>query len=87
MSLVRLLGFTTLRCGCVVGRYREVATSREVTYVEEKGKTCVSAGHRRNHTVLRTGSQSAVQIAPRDQGFLTTGCDRQVTTLCHRTTS
>ena len=37
MSLVRLLGFTTLGCGCVVGRYREVATSREVTYVEEKG--------------------------------------------------
>ena len=35
MSLVRLLGFTTLACGCVVGRYREVATSREVTYVEE----------------------------------------------------
>jgi hypothetical protein len=51
MSLVRLLGFTTLTCGCVVGRYREVATSREVTYVEEKGKTCASHGHRRNHTV------------------------------------
>jgi hypothetical protein len=51
MSLVRLLGFTTLTCGCVVGRYREVATSREVTYVEEKGKTCPSHGHRRNHTV------------------------------------
>jgi hypothetical protein len=51
MSLVRLLGFTTLACGCVVGRYREVATSREVTYVEEKGKSCGSHGHRRNHTV------------------------------------
>jgi hypothetical protein len=51
MSLVRLLGFTTLTCGCVVGRYREVATSREVTYVEEKGKSCSSHGHRRNHTV------------------------------------
>ena len=51
MSLVRLLGFTTLTCGCVVGRYREVATSREVTYVEEKGKGCPSHGHRRNHTV------------------------------------
>jgi hypothetical protein len=51
MSLVRLLGFTTLGCGCVIGRYREVATSREVTYVEEKGKRCVSALHRRNHTV------------------------------------
>jgi hypothetical protein len=51
MSLVRLLGFTTLGCGCVVGRYREVATSREVSYVEEKGKTCGSHGHRRNHPI------------------------------------
>jgi hypothetical protein len=50
-SLVRLLGFNTLTCGCVVGRYREVATSREVTYVEEKGKGCGMHGHRRNHTV------------------------------------
>jgi hypothetical protein len=51
MSLVRLLGFTTLGCGCVVGRYREVATSREVSYVEEKGRGCGTTGHRRNHTV------------------------------------
>lgn len=51
MSLVRLLGFTTLACGCVVGRYREVATSREVAYVEEKGTFCAAHGHRRNHTV------------------------------------
>jgi len=35
----------------VVGRYREVATSREVTYVEEKGNSCGSHGHRRNHTI------------------------------------
>jgi hypothetical protein len=51
MSLVRLLGFTTLTCGCVVGSYREVATSREITYVEEKGKGCPMHGHRRNHTI------------------------------------
>ena len=51
MSLVRLLGFTTLACGCVIGKYREVATSREVNYVEEKGHMCGSHGHRRNHTV------------------------------------
>ena len=51
MSLVRLLGFTTLSCGCVVGRYREVATSREVTYVEEKGTACSAHSHRRNHTL------------------------------------
>jgi hypothetical protein len=51
MSLVRLLGFTTLTCGCVVGRYREMATSREVAYVEEKGLQCHLHGHRRNHTL------------------------------------
>ena len=52
MSLVRFLGFTTLGCGCVVGRYREMATSREVSYVEEKGKSCGSHTHRRNHTIV-----------------------------------
>lgn len=51
MSLVRLLGFQTLACGCVVGRYRELATSRELLYVEEKGADCGLHGHRRNHTV------------------------------------
>jgi hypothetical protein len=60
MSLVRLLGFTTLSCGCVVGRYREVATSRELTYVEEKGKACGSHSHRRNHTV--TGERLSVAV-------------------------
>jgi hypothetical protein len=51
MSLVRLLGFTTLACGCVTGHYREVATNREITYVEEKGTACDQHGHRRNHTL------------------------------------
>lgn len=51
MSLVRLLGFRTLACGCVIGTYRELATSRELTYVEEKGPTCEAHGHRRNHTI------------------------------------
>ena len=51
MSLVRLLGFRTLTCGCVIGRYRELATSRELTYVEEKGRECELHGHRRNHTI------------------------------------
>ena len=51
MSLVRLLGFTSLACGCVVGHYREMASSREVAYVEEKGRTCNTASHRRNHTI------------------------------------
>lgn len=51
MSLVRLLGFRTLGCGCVTGHYREVATNREVAYVEEKGVACENATHRRNHTL------------------------------------
>jgi hypothetical protein len=47
----------------VVGRYREVATSREVAYVEEKGKSCGSNGHRRNHTVTPERSASIGSIA------------------------
>lgn len=54
MSLVRLLGFTTLGCGCVTGHYREVATNREITYVEEKGPSCQYHAHRRNHTLSTT---------------------------------
>ena len=62
MSLVRLIGFTTLACGCVTGKYREVATHREVTYVEEKGADCAHTGHRRNHTLAaaRFGAESPV---------------------------
>ena len=61
MSLVRLLGFNTLACGCVVGRYRELATNRELAYVEEKSPACDLAGHLRNHTVTaeRTATASA----------------------------
>ena len=51
MSVVRLLGFATLPCGCVVGRYRDVASARELVYVEEKGVVCESHAHRRNQTV------------------------------------
>lgn len=51
MSLVRLLGFKTLGCGCVSGRYRETGSDREITYIEEKGDACVLSGHRRNQPV------------------------------------
>ena len=51
MSLVRLLGFTTLGCGCVSGRYREMSSNREVTYIEEKGTGCSHSGHQRNQPV------------------------------------
>jgi hypothetical protein len=65
MSLVRLLGYTTLACGCVLGRYREVASSRELTYVEEKGLSCATHGHRRNHTIAteRAATVSPISVA------------------------
>jgi hypothetical protein len=60
MSIVRLLGFRTLTCGCVIGRYREVATSRELTYVEEKGQGCEAYAHRRNHTIATDRAMAQV---------------------------
>ena len=51
MSLVRLLGFKTLSCGCVCGQYRELASGRDVTYIEEKGSACAHSGHQRNQPV------------------------------------
>ena len=51
MTLVRLMGFATLECGCLVGRYREVAHNREVDYIEEKGVGCSRATHTRNQVV------------------------------------
>jgi len=67
MSLVRLIGFTTLACGCVTGKYREVATHREVTYVEEKGVGCAEHGHRRNHTLAtaRFGGSTVISDVAR----------------------
>src|SRR3954447_5726734 len=58
MSVVRLLGFATLECGCVVGRYQDVHANREVAYVEEKGPVCAAHLHRRTHTL-------AIAPAPR----------------------
>ncbi|ODS53183.1 MAG: hypothetical protein ABS36_14740 [Acidobacteria bacterium SCN 69-37] len=51
MSLVRLLGFRTLTCGCVSGRYWEIAVRREVQYIEEKGVSCADIGHQRNQPI------------------------------------
>ena len=62
-NFVRLLGFTTLACGCIVGRYRELATSRDVNYVEEKGHSCESHAHRRNHTIIERISGSFLSAA------------------------
>jgi hypothetical protein len=40
-----------------------VATSRELTYVEEKGQACDSYGHRRNHTITADRGVAAAQVA------------------------
>lgn len=53
MSLVRLLGFRNLSCGCVSGRYRDLGTNREVSYIEEKGLSCGDQAHQRNQPVSR----------------------------------
>jgi hypothetical protein len=63
MSLVRLLGFTTLDCGCVVGRYLELSGGREVVYIEEKGAGCGMHGHRRNHAIPRARMPRAANLA------------------------
>lgn len=51
MSLVRLLGFQTLTCGCVAGRYREIGLDREVQYIEEKAPSCLDLQHQRNQPI------------------------------------
>lgn len=68
MSIVKLLGFETLGCGCVVGHYRDAGTISIVTYVEEKASSCADASHRRNHAVMsrrrRTAAAPVTAVAP-----------------------
>lgn len=52
MSIVKLLGFETLGCGCLVGHYRDAGTISVVTYIEEKGGSCGDHSHRRNHALM-----------------------------------
>lgn len=64
MSIVKLLGFETLSCGCVVGHYRDAGTISVVTYVEEKAATCADVTHRRNHAVMARRQRGAAPPAP-----------------------
>ncbi len=52
MSIVKLLGFENLGCGCLVGHYRDAGTVSIVTYVEEKAGACADVSHRRNHALV-----------------------------------
>jgi len=65
MLLFRLLGFARLDCGCLVGRYHQLAIDRDVQYVEEKGCSCAHADHQRNLPVAVTahGSSNAETTA------------------------
>lgn len=67
MSLVRLIGFSTLWCGCVVGRYRELSTSNEKMYVEEKGQVCDNELHRRNHRIVQQPSVIPVRVVGQEE--------------------
>jgi len=62
MTLVRLLGFATLECGCLIGRYRDATAGRDVDYVEEKGTTCSHANHTRNQPLGRGSERDAVAV-------------------------
>jgi hypothetical protein len=65
MSIVKLLGFETLGCGCVVGHYRDAGTVSVVTYVEEKAVTCGDASHRRNHAMVTRRRRPGAAVAAR----------------------
>ena len=70
MSIVKLLGFETLGCGCVVGHYRDAGTISVVTYVEEKATTCADPSHRRNHATMarRRRASTAASTTPAPAG-------------------
>ena len=58
----RLQGFTNLDCGCLVSRYHEAATDRDVRYVEEKGTGCRCVEHRRNQTLTATTPDTPASV-------------------------
>ena len=64
MSMVRLLALDALPCGCVVGRYCDVGTHRNVTYIEDKAQTCGRLDHRRNHVVTAPPPAAAPPHTP-----------------------
>ncbi len=48
MPPLYLLGFARIGCGCLVGRYHQVVSHREVDYVEDKGCHCSCPDHQRD---------------------------------------
>ncbi len=62
MCIVRLLGYTTLSCGCLIVRYRDKATDEESIYVEAKGTRCFNPDHHRN------GQLPTVRLERQDEG-------------------
>ena len=69
MSLVRLLGFRTLTCGCVVGRYRSGDQSRSGLRRRKRRRLRSSQPSPEPHH--RTGSRRDSVGSLRHQSFLT----------------
>lgn len=50
-SLVTLVKYDWMSCGCQIGIYRINSDGKLIVYVEAKGKECQKHSHRRNHVV------------------------------------
>ncbi len=68
MSFVRLRGYSTLSCGCIIGHYHELGSERDVSYVEQKGTACPDHQHRNNKTI-RPASLSGQMKPPRVSAY------------------
>ena len=55
---MHLRGFARLACGCLVARYHEQTTDRDVDYVEERGCRCERSDHRRNQSLPRVSRRA-----------------------------
>jgi len=67
MRLVRQVSLVELSCGCVVGRYQEFPTGRQVLYLDKKGRSCPNASHRRNARVTVSAFRAEATAPPPDE--------------------
>ena len=52
MSLLRMIGFASLSCGCLVGRYHNSSLDCELDYVDQKGQRCNLVEHSPDSSVV-----------------------------------
>ena len=65
ISVIRSIGFATLPCGCVVGRYRDVASTPRVVYVEKQGVAAIITRIAVTIPLLRNASALPARLAAR----------------------